>query len=112
MLHYILFIPGLQDKVRLEIAPAFDSSTGKLTNLPHLLNDCPLFNSIYHEVLRYTSAAVGVRKVEEDTIIAGFTFLEGALVMMPVRPFHFDPAVFGDDANEFVPDRFIRDEKT
>lgn len=112
LLHYILFIPGLQDKICAEIAPAFDTSTAKLTDLPYLLNQCPLLNSVYYEVLRYTSAAVGIRKVEEDTIIAGYTFLEGAIVMMPVRPYHFDRAIFGDDADEFVPDRFIRDEKT
>ncbi|KIM28636.1 hypothetical protein M408DRAFT_16291 [Serendipita vermifera MAFF 305830] len=112
MLHYILFIPGLLDKIRAEIAPAFDASSTKLTNFSHLLDHCPLFDSLYHEVLRYTGSGVGIRKVEEDTIIAGYTLLENALVMMPVRPFHFDPAIFGDDVNEFVPDRFIRDEKT
>lgn len=100
------------DKIHAEIAPAFDASTGVLTNLQHLLHKCPLLNSIYHEVLRYTSAAVGIRQVEEDTILSGYTFIEGAIVMMPVRPGHFDPNVFGDDVDEFVPERFMRDEET
>lgn len=111
ILHYICFTPGLMAKIHTEIHPAFDKSTGKLTNLPHLLNDCPLLNSIYHEVLRYTSAAVGIRQVEEDTILGGYTFIEGAIVMMPVRPNHFDPNVFGDDVDDFVPERFIRTEE-
>jgi cytochrome P450 len=100
------------DKVRAEIVPAFDASTSKLVNLSHLINNSPLLNSIYQEVLRFTSAAQGVRKVEEDTVIAGYTFLEGALVMMPARPYHLDPGIFGDDADKFVPDRFMRDGKT
>jgi cytochrome P450 len=110
IIHYICFIPGLLDRVRTEIQPAF-SLSGNITNLPHLLNHCPLLNSIYHEVLRYTSAAVGIRQVEEDSIIGGYTFIEGAIVMMPVRPNHFDPNVFGDDVDLFVPERFIRTEE-
>lgn len=33
-------------------------------------------------------------------------------MMMPARPYHFDPEIFGDDADEFVPGRFMRDGKT
>jgi cytochrome P450 len=107
----MIFLPGILEKVRAEILPAFDAFTGKLTNLPHLINNSPLLNSMFQEVLRFTSASQSIRKVEEDTVIAGYTFLEGSLVMMPAKPYHFDPAIFGDDAGEYVPDRFMRDEK-
>ena len=30
--------------------------------------------------------------------------------MSPFRQFHFDPAIYGDDVEKFVPERFMRDE--
>jgi cytochrome P450 len=98
------------EKIRSEVAPAFDPSSGSLTDISHLINDTPLLNSMYQETLRYTSGPLSVRKVEEDTTVAGYRFLAGSLVMMPARPGHFDSEVFGNDAAEFIPDRFIRED--
>lgn len=110
LLHFICVLPGYMEKIRREVAPAFDPSSGNLTDISHLVNNTPLLNAMYHETLRYTSGALSVRKVEEDTIVAGYAFLAGSLVMMPVRPGHFDPGVFGNDVDEFVPDRFLRED--
>jgi cytochrome P450 len=97
-------------KIRNEVTPAFDPSSGSLADISYLVNNTPLLNSMYQETLRYTSGALGVRKVEEDTVIAGYRFLAGSLVMMPARPGHFDSEIFGNDMTEFVPDRFIRED--
>lgn len=48
----------------------------------------------------------------EDTPFGGFVFKKDGMIMIPGRPGHFAPEIFGDDAHLFVPDRFIRDIST
>ncbi|CCA68432.1 related to cytochrome p450, putative-Talaromyces stipitatus [Serendipita indica DSM 11827] len=98
---------SLQPTLLAEIGPAFDENN-KIVNLNHLLHNAPLLNSIYWESLRYTSGAVSVREVLEDTVINGYTFYAGSMVMSPMRILNFSKDTFGPDANDFVPDRFVR----
>ncbi|PBK74089.1 cytochrome P450 [Armillaria solidipes] len=107
LLLHIVTIPGLADRIRKSIAPAFDIE-GKVTNLGLMVND-PLLRSTFNETLRLYSTSVSVRRVTEDTIISGYTFRKGGVVMCPVRPHHWDADIWGPDVEEFVPDRFIRE---
>ncbi|KAG7449707.1 cytochrome P450 [Guyanagaster necrorhizus] len=107
LLLHIVAIPGLADRIRKSIAPAFDSE-GKVTNVDLMVND-PLLRSAYNEILRLYSGSVSTRVVTEDTIISGYNFRKGGVVMCPARPHHWDVDVWGPDVEEFVPDRFIRE---
>jgi cytochrome P450 len=50
-----------------------------------------------------------MREVTEDTIIHGWKFKKGGMVMMPLRmPLH-DPKIYGERIDEFIPDRFLED---
>jgi cytochrome P450 len=109
LIYQLLLHPDSKRQVEAEIAPAFGAN-GKLVDIDHLVKNSPLLNSMIWEALRWGSAAVSVRKVQEDFLLSGKTMREGAVIMVPVRPYHLDPEVFGEDAAEFVPDRFIRDE--
>lgn len=109
LLHYILFFPECRQRVLVESAPAFDSE-GHLVDLDYLVQKTPFLLSMYYESLRWSSGVLSVRKVMEDTVIGGYTFKTGAMVMMPGRPGHFAPEIFGDDVDTFVPDRFVREE--
>jgi len=109
-IYQILLLPAdLRARLEAEIAPAFDPVTNRLTDLNHLINNTRLFESIYWEVLRMTAGSVSVREVGEDTMIGGYRFCKGAMVMVPLRLNHMNEDIFGDDVNTFVPDRFIRD---
>ena len=107
LLYYILTDPASEKKIREEIAPAFDDEDN-LINLDYLVQKTPFFNSMYWETLRWTSGAVSVRKVEEDTMIGGTLFYAGGMVMIPARTNNTSPQLFGNDADVFVPDRFLR----
>jgi cytochrome P450 len=107
LLYHILTDPANEKKIREEIAPAFDDEDN-LVNLDYLVQKTPLFNSMFWEALRWTSGAVSARKVEEDTMIGGTLFYTGGMVMMPTRINNTSPQLFGDDADIFVPDRFLR----
>lgn len=109
VIYQILLLPAdMRARVEAEIAPAFDPATNRLTDLNHLINNTPLLTSIYWEVLRLTAGSASVREVEEDTMIGGYRFCKGAMVMIPLRLQHLNEDVFGDDVDTFVPDRFLR----
>ena len=58
---------------------------------------------------RYSSSALSVRDVTEDTIINGWKFKKGSRVMIPLRTNHQDPKTYGERIDEFVPNRFLND---
>jgi cytochrome P450 len=109
LIYQLILHPDSKRQVEAETAPAFDAN-GNLVDTEHLIKKSPLLNSMIWEALRWGSTAVSVRKVQEDFILAGKTLREGAVIMLPARPYHMDPEIFGDDAADFVPDRFTRDE--
>jgi cytochrome P450 len=50
-----------------------------------------------------------MREVTEDTIINGWKFEKGGIVMMPLRMPLQDPKIYGERIDEFIPDRFLED---
>jgi len=99
----------MRARVDIEIAPAFDPTTNRMVDPNYLIHNTPLLTSMYWEVLRITAGSVSVREVEEDTMIGGYRFCKGGMVMLPLRLNHLNEDIFGDDVETFVPDRFIRD---
>ena len=91
-----------------EVKPSLDES-GNLVDIEYLSTKTPKLNAFYWEALRYASGAASVRKVVESVEIGGRTLYKDAMVMLPVRPYHMSPDIFGDDCDEFVFDRFLRD---
>ncbi|GLB35204.1 hypothetical protein LshimejAT787_0207690 [Lyophyllum shimeji] len=114
MLAHIVTIPGLINHLRRETSAAFETNTSVLIDLDHILDEgrCPLLHSTYHEALRFTSSATVARLVVEDTVISGYTLLKNGVVLCPARPQHFAEDIWGQDADQFVPDRFIRNPAT
>jgi cytochrome P450 len=117
MLLNIITIPGLVDRLREEIAPVFTPPGGtpsqpvRIHDLGRLVRDSPLLRSTFYEVLRTCGGTVSNRVVIEDIVIAGRLFKKGTPVMLPARPQHMDPSIWGEDYGQFVPDRFIRAEE-
>jgi cytochrome P450 len=113
MLLNIITTPGLVDRVREEIAPLFtpkgvSSRPLRINDPDQLWRNLPLLRSIFYEVLRTCGGTVSNRLVIEDTIVSGLLFKKDTLIMLPTRPQHMDPAIWGEDWDQFVPDRFIR----
>ncbi|KAJ9137867.1 hypothetical protein NKR23_g8821 [Pleurostoma richardsiae] len=73
-----------------------------------LLASCPLIVSLWMETLRVTSCAVSSRRAVEDTVLeGGHAIHKGSTVNVIVAPMLRDPAIWGPDADDFVPDRFV-----
>jgi cholesterol 7alpha-monooxygenase len=107
IMSYLLFRPELTEELRREIAPTFRNGNASTPDIDFLLNSCPLLVSTCEEVLRLTIWSIGTRTVQVDTIIGGKKLLQGRKLLMPYRAMHFDTTVFGDDALDFNPRRFM-----
>lgn len=111
LLAHILHDQSLLKEIRTEIDQAFlnQGDAYSSPNNAYLLESCPLLNSTYDEILRYTNNAMGVRLVVNQTKIGGKTLRPGRKLLMPYRQMHLDRDVWGPGAANFDPGRFMRD---
>ncbi|KAK3349907.1 cytochrome P450 [Lasiosphaeria hispida] len=97
--------------VREELAGAVvDASDGKLhLDLDAVKTRCPTLLSVFRECLRVGSDNYSTRLVKTDTILAGRHFLRaGSVVQVAGGVIHADPGIWGPDADEFDPKRFVK----
>ena len=108
LLARIAYDAGLRTAVRNETAHAFQ---GDKLDMKCLTERCPLLKSIWLESLRLVSGISSVRHVIENTIIGGTVVRQGSKVMISGRQLHLDEAVWGKDACDFNPQRFLQNPK-
>ena len=73
---------------------------------------CPLFVSTSNEVLRYVGASTSTLIVHEDVYIDDrYLLTKGALVQISATAVHSDPDVWGPNAANFDPERFLKPSK-
>lgn len=116
LLLYICSSPSLLGEIRAEI---HDTATTQIGNegaadhlKPSLLCQCRLLLATYHEVLRIVGSGVTTNRVVlEDTLVTlaqkDYVLKKGGIVQIPANVIHSDPSIWGADALEFNPRRFI-----
>jgi cytochrome P450 len=104
--------PNTLQKLRNEIDHAF--ATGELT-YPLRYWDCvklPYLHAVVRESMRiHGSLGTGLPRIvpKGGATICGKFFPEGYGVIMNGNAVNFDKGVFGQDADQFIPERWIRD---
>ncbi|KAK4204646.1 putative cytochrome P450 E-class, group IV [Triangularia verruculosa] len=117
-LFYLHANPSLLSSVRAEVDACTDTAhpaDGKVTktiDIVTLKAKCPLLLSSYQETLRCVGMGTPVRQVTEDTHLDGYLLKKGALIQMPTRVVHSDAKLWGNNAAEFVPERFLPENKS
>lgn len=108
IIYHILKNPGVYARVQTEIdaaAPTFPVSYTVASNLPYL-------GATIKEVLRIfpTTGTELERTVKADGLVlpTGHRLPAGAIVGLNAWPLHRDSKVFGKDADEFRPDRWLQ----
>ena len=66
--------------------------------------------AVFNETLRLTYGSVSVRRVMAPTVIGGKTLESGTSLVIPIRQLHYDDEAFGGDADEFDPQRFLKND--
>lgn len=105
MISYILFDKELHDAIRFETKPAVQNDG---LDINYLSSHCPHLLAVYHEALRCKKRDLAFRKVERDTKIGDKILRAGNFAIVPVCQLHDNEEVFGPDATEFCPDRFLK----
>ncbi|KAL8791767.1 MAG: hypothetical protein Q9195_005643 [Heterodermia aff. obscurata] len=103
-LAYMLNDIKLLDAIRTETDRAMCNDN---VNLEHLMDHCPLLEAVFFEVLRLKSSSISMRKVIGPTTIGGKVLRPGYRVLVPFRQLNLNKDVFGEDATEFNPERFL-----
>ncbi|KAL8921812.1 MAG: hypothetical protein Q9208_005569 [Pyrenodesmia sp. 3 TL-2023] len=104
MMAHTLHDPKLLEVLRHETRLVAETEPSEMARA---LTDCPRLDAVYHEVLRVATASTSIRTVISPTIISGKELSVGSDVFIPSRQMHLDPNVFGPDACEFNPTRFL-----
>ncbi|KAL8704585.1 MAG: hypothetical protein Q9201_002277 [Fulgogasparrea decipioides] len=105
ILAYVLHDERLLGVIRDEVAPVVKEG---LPGLENRLEQCPMLDSVYNEVLRLTASSSSVRTVLSTTNLGGKQLRSGTKVLVPYRQLHFNEDVWGKDAYSFNPERFLR----
>ncbi|ROW04786.1 hypothetical protein VMCG_04891 [Cytospora schulzeri] len=78
-------------------------------DLDFIPNSCPILLSTYEEVFRFHGLANSVRVVSEDHMLDNkYLVKKGGLIMMSARAQHSNPAVWGENVDEFYHKRFLK----
>ena len=94
--------------LREEISLAMSQGTDALEY--RLEQQCPRLRAVYLEVLRLTASSSTVRNVQSQTEIGDKILRAGANILIPYRQLHDNPDIFGKNADQFDPDRFLHDQ--
>ena len=105
--------PEIQERLRQEVQEALpgDPSEDDSIDLATILEQLPLCNGIMHETLRlYPTVPQTVREAQKDTYV-GDTFIPaGTVMVIPIWLINRSPDIWGQDAAEFRPERWITPE--
>lgn len=102
--------PSVQERLRNEVRGQLPSlnSAHEFTRHMDAVKKMPYLNAFCNEVLRhYNPISLTIREALQDTSIAGTPVPRGTLVLVSYDAINHDPNVWGSDATEFNPDRWI-----
>ncbi|KAG6465168.1 hypothetical protein O3G_MSEX014974 [Manduca sexta] len=99
--------PDVQDKVYNELQKVFNDSDRPVTAKD--LTQLHYLEAVIKETLRlYPPGPVTIRKVDKDvTIPSGLTLVKGSSFLFHMWAINRNPQYWGQDADEFKPERFI-----
>ncbi|KAH8660589.1 cytochrome P450 [Xylariales sp. PMI_506] len=98
--------PDVYRKVQIEIDEVIGKGAVRVEHMPKL----KYVTAVIREVLRYSAPIGGfTRQAKRDTTIGGRYQVKAGkdIIACLLGKSHFDPAVFGSDADEFKPERML-----
>ena len=94
----------LRDEVRANLPPL--SSSQGIT--AEAVDSLPFLNAVCNEVFRYRPPVRSTLRVSvRDTMLVGVPIPKGTTIMLSPEVINHDKSLWGEDANEFNPDRWM-----
>lgn len=107
----------LREALKLAVTTNYSATKGSATkhftlDLSYIKARVPLLLSTFQEMQRLRTFSATIRKVLVDTTLddgrgRAYLLKAGNYVQFPSQPVHKNPALFGEDVNEFNPKRFL-----
>jgi cytochrome P450 len=102
---YILFDEKLREEIFNETRPAMLADG---VDVGYLSRNCPILDSVFHEVNRVANSILPGRKVIAPTRIGESLLQPGGSVFVPCQHTHMDESTWGASRFEFDPYRFMK----
>lgn len=100
--------PKIQSRLREDIRATLPSPDAEQDLSDSALDSCTYLHAVCSEVLRlYAPVPITLREAAKDTSLAGHFIPKGTAVMICVWAINTSTAMWGSDAKEFNPDRWI-----
>ncbi|KAF4303583.1 Cytochrome P450 [Botryosphaeria dothidea] len=113
-LAYLFAETSLAADVRAELAESgavarSADGSAAVVDVQALRSSCPLYASALREVLRLRMPTSSVRKVREDVVLGDrYLLRKGAMCLIDAGVMHKKPSIWGADAADFNPRRFMK----
>ncbi|KAK3938664.1 cytochrome P450 [Diplogelasinospora grovesii] len=109
VVYHMFSDPTLLQECRRELSAAVQEQGVVCTlDLAVVRNSCPVLLSTFQEVFRFYGISVGVRVVQEDSMLEGkYLLKKGSTVIIPGSVQHNLRSVWGDAVDTFDYKRFI-----
>jgi len=100
--------PDIQTRLRAEIREALPTNPGPDVDLAAILEGLPLLNAVCNETLRlYPTVPITIREASRDTQLIGQFIPKDTQIMLVPWAINRDPHMWGPNADDFVPERWI-----
>ncbi|KAF1974985.1 NADPH-cytochrome P450 reductase-like protein [Bimuria novae-zelandiae CBS 107.79] len=106
--YYLLKNPSAYDRAQSEVDNVIGKSPITLDHLTKL----PYLNAVLREAIRLqpTAPAIGLHAKEDTTLGGKYECKKGVPIVALLPKVHRDPLVYGEDAEEFRPERMLDEE--
>ncbi len=102
----------LLEEIRAELDPLIEDVGVRKISVESVQKNCPLLLSTYRETLRHVGIPNSTRLVLKDTVIGDrYLLKKGSVVQVATGAIHADKSIWGPDAAEFNPRRFMASEQ-
>lgn len=111
--YFLSRYPELQKKVRDEVRAALPSPASGETITAAQIDALPLLNAVCNETTRlYPTVPVTIREVVKETVLGGITMPVGTNVLLSPWAINRAKHFWGEDADEFKPERWMNADGT
>ena len=110
LIYMLAQYPNIQEKCYEEISALLSDEEKKIDH--ETITELPYLEACIQETLRlYPIVLRNQRYCTKDSNVNGMVIKKGTNIIVPTWAMHRNPELFGEDASDFIPERFLEGDK-